>query len=122
MATANETVKKVLNHMNEKIDSVGGVIDKWQDGQGNFWRKYSDGFIEQGGLSISDSSADCVVTFPKSFATDDFTVVMTGNGKFSGSAAPFYMQIYSFTRTSFTRHGRMDSSLSERATWYACGY
>lgn len=24
MATANETIKKVLNHMNEKINSVGG--------------------------------------------------------------------------------------------------
>lgn len=28
MATANETIKKVLNHMNEKIDSVGGGIDR----------------------------------------------------------------------------------------------
>lgn len=119
--SADPTVKAVLNWLKTQLGKADQVVEEWHDGA-NFYRKYSSGFIEQGGLSISDSSADCVVTFPKSFATDDFTVVMTGNGKFSGSAAPFYMQIYSFTRTSFTRHGRMDSNLSERATWYACGY
>ena len=33
MATANETVKKVLDHLNQKISSVGGVVDSWSDGK-----------------------------------------------------------------------------------------
>lgn len=36
MATANETVLKVLNHMNEKIESLGGVVDSWSDGDRNW--------------------------------------------------------------------------------------
>ena len=63
MATANETVLKVLNHMNEKINSVGGVVDSWSDENGNWYRVYKDGWIEQGGYSISNTT-NRSVTFP----------------------------------------------------------
>lgn len=63
MATANETVKKVLDNLNQRIASVGGVIDSWSDGNGNWWRKYADGWIEQGGYSISNTG-NRSVTFP----------------------------------------------------------
>lgn len=48
MAEANQTVLKVLNDLKAKIGTRGGV-DSWSDGNGNFWRKYADGWIEQGG-------------------------------------------------------------------------
>lgn len=48
MAEANQTVLKVLNDLKAKI-GTGGVVDSWSDGNGNFWRKYADGWIEQRG-------------------------------------------------------------------------
>lgn len=48
MAEANQTVLKVLNDLKAKI-GTGGVFDSWSDGNGNFWRKYADGWIEQRG-------------------------------------------------------------------------
>ena len=50
MTTANETIKKVLDHFESKI-GTGGVIKSWNDGNGNWYRKYADGWIEQGGIT-----------------------------------------------------------------------
>ena len=77
MATANETVKKVLDTLNQRISSVGGVVDKWSDGQGNFWRKYADGFVIQGYTYTGNpkTNAEIPVTFPTQFSTTNYKVL-----------------------------------------------
>lgn len=69
MPTANETVKKVLTRLNQKIDSVGGgVVDSWTSDDGNQWyRKYSNGWIEQGGL-LDMKNENTPVTFNVQFS------------------------------------------------------
>lgn len=67
MATANDTVKKVLDNLNQRISSVGGVVDSWSDENGNWYRVYKDGWIEQGGYSISNTT-NRSVTFPVQMA------------------------------------------------------
>lgn len=51
-----------------------GVVDSWSDGQGNFWRKYADGWIEQGGKVLKNQSI-VEVSLPKPFSSTDFTTV-----------------------------------------------
>ena len=120
MATANETVKKVLNHMNEKINSVGGVVDSWSDGNGNWWRKYSDGFIVQGGnIKSVTGGADTAVTFLKGFSSMDYVVTGSINGE---ARTPYEYCVYTYpdTETGFKYYIR--GTIVTNFCWYACGY
>ena len=121
MATANETVLKVLNHMNEKIDSLGGVVDSWSDGQGNFWRKYADGWIEQGG--IATPAATEWVTLHLPMATDKYHLsiiadnqLLVGNVRYNDSS-PFET-----TRFKSFLWGYDWSQKVATIRWKVCGY
>lgn len=110
MTTANETVKTVLNNLNQRISSVGGVVDKWSDGNGNWWRKYADGWIEQGGKTSSSTDGTNVsVVLNTPFKSTNYAVFTnferateTSNtyGYVNGkTTSQFYL--YSFKATSY---------------------
>ncbi len=122
MATANETVKKVLDHLNSKINAVGGVVDSWSDGKGNWWRKYSDGCIEQGGVDTATATGERKVSFHKAFSSSNVCVLMTDNGEYGGASSVVWCQAWNVTNTSFTRNGYFSDNLGSRVSWYACGY
>ena len=100
MATANETVKKVLNNLNQRISSVGGVVDKWSDGQGNWWRKYSDGFLVQGYKYSGDPSTNknISISFPTSFSDANYKVLCETT--ITGWAKGLNTDVISGTRTT----------------------
>ena len=117
MTTENQTVLKVLNHLNSKI-GTGGVVDSWSDGQGNFWRKYADGFIEQGGeFPGSTSHSDNTITLNKEFTNLGYQVFVQptwfGNDGLGS-------RVWKKTLTSFTA---VFASVDDpHAMWFACGY
>ena len=75
MAEANQIVLKVLNDLKEKT-GLGGVIDSWSDGNGNWWRKYADGWIEQGGeVKRKTSQIEVSLHVPMKDAT--YSVLLT---------------------------------------------
>lgn len=119
MATTNELVKKVLNHINEKINSVGGVVDKWSDGNGNWWRKYSDGFIVQGGTEPYTAKSG-VVTFHIPFSTANCVVVAPTAEVTSTDSDGVDMatMVSDFTASSF----RYSRSSGRTVPWVAYGY
>lgn len=75
MAEANQTVLKVLRDLKEKT-GLGGVTDSWTDGQGNFWRKYADGWIEQGG-EVKSKTSQIEVSLHVSMKDATYTVLLT---------------------------------------------
>lgn len=101
----------------------GTVVDSWHSGV-NWWREWSDGFIEQGGISTQSASADeCKVTFHKSFSTSNLYVLITDNsGKYTGNGAPCWHQVWDVSRTSFTRKGYNSVNLAAKVGWTAFGY
>lgn len=115
MAEANQTIKKVLNHLNSKI-GTGGVVDKWSDGQGNFWRKYADGWIEQGGKVLKDKSL-VEVSLPKSFSSTDFTIVALFVGMNTSTSCSV-----SEKSTSNIKFWSNTSSANVYIEYMACGY
>ena len=118
MTEANQTVLKVLNHMNEKINSVGGVVDSWSDGQGNFWRKYADGFIEQGGVFPKNTAhVDNVISLTKPFTTLNYQAIVQPTW---GSNDGLGSRISKKTLNSFT--AVFASADDPHAMWFACGY
>lgn len=112
MATANEAVKKVLDNLNQRIASVGGVTDKWSDGNGNWWRKYSDGFIVQGGRKAANT-VNISLNTPFSDLNYYFNIRCQRNSESSGS----YSWYKNKTLTSI-----QSLENSEIGFWFACGY
>ena len=120
MAEANQTVLKVLNHLNSKI-GTGGVVDKWSDGQGNFWRKYADGWIEQGGIATPTATEWVTLHIP--MATDKYHVSIIADNKLlvgnvsNKSGSPF-------ETTRFKPHlwGYDWGQQVATIRWKVCGY
>ena len=123
----------------EAADAAGGknvksyIVETWQSGA-SWYRKYSDGWIEQGGFVKSpindydagDAAAN-VVNFYVPFKDTNYTVVTTAQypdiewGKSSLNA--YYKSIYAWcsitnktSKTYFTMSNICDHM------WYACGF
>ena len=99
---------------------IGGA-----SGDGWFYRKYSDGFIEQWGMAQTVESGDTIITFPTPFLNGLYNIQLS-------SVSPVYqnnfynvsMQAYSYSITSFyveVMNGQT-KRLSAPFAWYACGF
>ena len=97
---------------NTKLEnSTPHIIDSWSNGK-NWYRKYSDGWIEQGGWQGA-SSTNTTVTLNTPFTTTNYTVTAVAYG---GEGVP---RIDSLTTTKFQWQ---PSGSSCTGYWYACGY
>ena len=127
MAEANQIVLKVLNDLKEKT-GLGGVVDKWSDGQGNWWRKYADGWIEQGGKITFSAVQDwfSAVTLHKEMTTADYQVLITPLTTVRSNNNPCSGFIGStvLTTTTFIPkfYGDNPSETIIGWAWFACGY
>lgn len=99
---------------------IGGV-----SGEGWFYRKYSDGFIEQWGMAQTAVSGDTIITFPAPFLNGIYNIQLS-------SVSPVYqndfynvsLQAYSYSTTSFyvEMMNGQTKRLSAPFAWYACGF
>ena len=87
------------------------VIETYRSGA-NFYRVWSDGWIEQGGIGGTSPT----VNFLKSFDTTDYTLIAMG--RTTGTAYPMCEVVANRTKTSFY----MASTTTTTFEWYACGY
>ena len=88
------------------------VVSTWRAEDGSAWyRKWSDGFLEQGGTAEA-STDNYKVTLPIAFSTTNYKIVLT-----LGSPIADRKETY-FVITS-TNYG---SSWHLPTDWYACGY
>lgn len=123
MATANETVKKVLDNLNQRISSVGGVVDKWSDGNGNWWRKYADGFVEQGGFLAGSEGVN--VTFNTSFTSTNYSFLVCPICPVEGESGSYASREVSGRRTTSSTRCYVNTWGGDNGrfgTWFACGY
>lgn len=77
---------------------VDYVAETYRDGEGNWYRKYKSGWIEQGGRIVSAASGFKTVNFLKPFADANYTLV---NGTLSADNYPKSVQLTNLTQTSF---------------------
>lgn len=92
------------------------LVESWKSGN-SWYRKYSDGWLEQGG-GFSFSEQVGTITFHKAFSnTNYFAVASPSTG---GSGANFNAALYSRTTTNFVFNSMIAKACS--GFWYACGY
>lgn len=109
-----------------KVDKAGNafVVETYRNGT-EWYRVWSDGWIEQGGVILFDSYSNIVqtITFPTAFTNTDYTFITNPiyNGDINGRfiveyTSDIYGKKDSRTTTSIQCAGGMSRS------WYACGY
>lgn len=86
--------------------------------QGTSWyRKYSDGWIEQGGEFTKTRDTNITITFPVAFRDTNYTIATSQYAHHSGNAP-----ICSFSDKFTTGISHNYGSWGSKWGWYACGY
>ena len=96
------------------------LVSEWHSGA-NWYRKYSDGWIEQGGHSTYADSHNHTITFHTAFTSNNCSVQRTGIGTSTDSNPRMSSYAVSaVSKTGFTAfcHSGMEGGFY----WYACGY
>lgn len=119
---ASHEVLKTLNYMNRKVDSAGGkaiIVEAGRIGS-SWYRKWSDGFIEQGGcVKISSGENGAItITLNTGFSTSNYTAFC--NTYTSMESNKESVGIKTKSTSSFTAYSRT-SEVAWR-DWVAFGY
>lgn len=110
-------VAAVETEVNAKLDSsTVHIVDTGKTPSG-WWRKWSDGFIEQGGRNTTSSSVYTTVTLHKSFSDTNYYVVGSGERSARTETHDMFF-VTKRTKTSFTYTGFNSTTVA----WYAAGY
>ena len=104
------------------VRGKGVLIESWREGT-EWYRKYSDGWIEQGGYSDSAQNTELTISFHKPFSDANYTLLvsLSGTEPYNGSLYAGYFSTWGRTATSFKLYGYLTSSTIAKM-WYACGY
>ena len=81
----------------------------------SWYRKYSDGWIEQGGKTTG--SNEFTLTFPLAFSNTNYSFVCNTQGNSTGYG--YKRSAWISSRTATTVH--LGSDAGDPAVWYACG-
>lgn len=127
VANVMSAVGQVQAEVAKKLDNdIIHIVDSWESGS-SWYRKYSNGRIEQGGITKNEiGSSSVVITFPKKFTKLD-SIVPYCSGIFdSGSSygADNVSSVIEVTLTTIKLGGRFFSGGSGkiRISWRAEGY
>ena len=100
----------------------GYITESKYNNDGSWYRKWSDGWLEQGGICNATSHAiEITVNLLKPMKNTNYTVLKSFNTTMYGPVvdhAGAYVQAYVKTTTSFKTY---DSSSTARSVWYAFG-
>ena len=117
---SNADVLKALNFLNQRTETH--VVDKGETST-TWYRKYSDGWVEQGGIvNDADFYSNSSVTFPIPFRDTNYSLcVGSKNNPYNDSSL---VSAIFCTKTSNKSSFEIFnySKVTSNATWFACGY
>ncbi len=101
------------------------ITKTWRSGS-NWYRVWSDGFIEQGGIFSENGGVDnkvYTVTYNTTFNNNDYTINITVSSNASWSANIGHV-VTNKTTSSFSYYisTNGNANISYGVYWYACGY
>ena len=126
ISRVDELISKLdeINNRLINLESRKYIVETWNEGT-EWYRVWSDGWIEQGGttglITSGDSYNSKTITFKKSFTNTNYTFTSCAN-KYStenglGTAYPPFIFTKNNTSIIIGQH-----SWTDGIDWYACGY
>jgi hypothetical protein len=116
-------IGEITEALNNKVDKGHQVVEFQEPTSSNnytWYRKYADGWVEQGGTAASGSSS---VVFSIEFA--DTNYYFNANLTSGGSGTTLHIISSAYTTTGCTlqegQYATAKRALTETAKWYACG-
>ena len=107
-----------LEEVTNKINSMKYVIESGSNDNG-WYRKWSDGFIEQWGFRTSNTTNQ-TINLPTSFSNTSYYVNFIQYRQLQSSAGWNYHYVI---RTSVTKSSfQINVADTDGINWYACGY
>lgn len=114
MTTANSEVKKTLNALNERrVIEAGGNSDAW-------YRKWSDGFVEQGGEVEAGFNKQTTINLPIPY--NDTKYVVSVAGKKTNNSGDIIWSLFGVRNVTNTSFIVLNGGATMPASWHACGY
>lgn len=118
VASVEAELANVESGLENKLDNgTIHIVETWKS-DASWYRKYSDGWIEQGGLMSTSNT----VTFHVAFSNTNYYVDVTWNGGKSEVFYPSDWQITKSSNTYFTTTATTNAHNVRGLCWYACGY
>ena len=115
----DEINNRLINLENRKY-----IIETWNEGT-EWYRVWSDGWIEQGGQSYNAVDSEITIQLHKPYTNSDYFITQTTgfNGAWSQAVTGWHIPatIVSVTNSSFVIHFYSGNGLNIRR-WYTCGY
>ena len=105
--------------------NIMAVVAGANDNNGNWYRKYSDGWIEQGGtITTTNNFGGRAITFSLPFANTyyAFSVVGTDNNQWMARTTITYRNKSATGITITTHTYDSDAGRFRGCSWFACGY
>jgi hypothetical protein len=126
ISRVDELISKLdeINNRLINLENSKRIIETWNEGT-EWYRIWSDGWIEQGGttglITSGDSYNSKTITFKKSFTNTNYTFTSCAN-KYStenglGTAYPPFIFTKNNTSIIIGKY-----SWTDGFDWYACGY
>lgn len=104
------------------IPTPGAYITKtWRNGS-NWYRKWSDGFIEQGGLYTNTEGATVTLTLNTAFGSANYAFYRSPQWAGSQLSGTYYCMGYLSKAASSVQFRTDPPAYYAKMDWYACGY
>ena len=108
---------------NPNLQGTAHIVNTWKSNDGFSWyRKWSDGFIEQGGVLAPDVSktVSFFINFTDNLPHVNLGIILNRNtASYDSELHPTALTRTNFTVTNLTP---IDTATGAGAYWYACGY
>jgi hypothetical protein len=98
------------------------LVESWKSGT-SWYRKYSDGWIEQGGYVTTNSNTEQTINLHTAFSNTNYflTKQLGFNGYYGSGINGQYTSVWGLTTSSFKTYGYATAGVNA-FRWYACGY
>ena len=126
ISRVDELISKLdeINNSLINLESRKYIVETWNEGT-EWYRVWSDGWIEQGGQSYNAVDSEITIQLHKPYTNSDYFITQTTgfNGAWSQTVTGWYIPatIVSVTNSSFIIHFYSGNGLNIRR-WYTCGY
>ena len=104
-----------LEEVTDKLNSMKYVVETWNEGT-EWYRVWSDGWIEQGGFLGTNTINTETKTIHKAFSNTNYTICIAIRN--DSNSVNLRVSIVNNHQITFSRSG----SYNATGWWYACGY